>query len=88
MKKTIMKTMVLFIAIIGLTSLVSTEAHKPFAPCDATWQEVYYVTDIEDCHSYYVCWAGEPTLQTCPNFLIWNPTRKVCDYPWMYPCYY
>ncbi|PSN39603.1 hypothetical protein C0J52_06912 [Blattella germanica] len=51
---------------------------------DDPYQPVFYETSI--CTRYYRCLNGSPIIQTCPDGLHWNPTEKICDYPWEAGC--
>ncbi|CAL8113106.1 unnamed protein product [Orchesella dallaii] len=43
-------------------------------------------SDPEDCSGYYVCTAGTPIHEVCPDGLQFNPDIKICDWPDVVQC--
>jgi len=39
------------------------------------------VPNRENCRKYFKCSNGEPSLQSCPGTLIFDPVLKICNWP-------
>lgn len=37
-------------------------------------------SDRRKCHQYFQCLDGRPILITCPDMLLFDASRGVCDY--------
>ena len=41
----------------------------------------FFVPSPDNCEQYYICVHGEPSLQTCPDGLWFDPAVNVCNWP-------
>merc|ERR1711931_619575 len=39
------------------------------------------IPNRENCRKYFKCSNGEPSLQSCPGNLIFDPVLKICNWP-------
>merc|ERR1712020_105753 len=39
------------------------------------------IPNRENCRKYFKCSNGEPSLQSCPGTLIFDPVLKICNWP-------
>jgi len=64
--------------VVGLALVMSLVKRNLAVRCNSPGE---LIPNRENCRKYFKCSNGEPSLQSCPGNLIFDPVLKICNWP-------